>query len=234
MMSGKEIQVALIKFGFDVGPSGADGDIGPDSIKAIKAFQLSRGLNDDGLAGGVTQKALQGIVDKEPLKLSPHFPPWLVLAIADIGTVEGVGANNNPKVLAYFRDAGFPGIKQDSVAWCAAFIGAQLERSGFKPSGSLAARSYETWGVGLKAPVLGCIGVKKRGTTGWQGHVGSIVGANATEIFMVSGNAKDRVGIDAYKRSDFTAFRWPSNLPIPQNAPLPTSIAGATKATKEA
>ena len=51
-----------------------------------------------------------------------------------------------------------------------AFVGAMLARAGIEPSGSLAARSYLTWGIKLGAPRQGCIVVLKRGK-GWQGHV---------------------------------------------------------------
>ena len=59
-------------------------------------------------------------------------PPWLDQAWADLGVREGAGNANDPRVLAYYRDAGHPEIKADSVAWCAAFVGAMLERSGIK------------------------------------------------------------------------------------------------------
>jgi uncharacterized protein (TIGR02594 family) len=232
-MTNKEIQAALVANGFDVGPAGADGDIGPNTIKAIESFQRAKGLAVDGLAGPKTQVALKGETSAAPLKLEPAMPPWLVLAEADIGTVEGIGKNNSPKVLAYFRDAGFSGIKEDAVAWCAAFVGAQLQRAGFKPSGSLAARSYEGWGVGLKEPALGCIATKKRGGSAWQGHVGIVVGANKDQIFLLGGNQGDKVSIAAFKRSEFTSYRWPKDFPPPVSTKLPTTIAGAKAGVSE-
>lgn len=144
------------------------------------------------------------------------------------------GAANNPRVVQFFADAGFSGIKQDSVAWCAAAVGAILKRAGHKSSGSLAARSYESWGVGLKEPALGTIATKKRGNSSWQGHVGFIVGASPTQIFLLGGNQGDAWSVAAFPRKEFTAFRWPADLPLPAPHTLPTTIAGARSGVSEA
>ena len=231
-MTVAEIQQALLARGYHLGPAGADGDAGPQTIAAVMAFQRAAGLVADGLAGPKTQAALAS-ADLTERKNEPQEPAWLTLARAELGTHEGVGAANNPKVVAYFKDAGFAGVKLDSVAWCAAFAGAMLERSGHKPSGSLAARSYENWGVGLKEPALGCICTKRRGSS-WQGHVFMLVGVNANQVFGLGGNQSDAVTIAAFPRSEVTAFRWPSDVPIPAALQLPTTIAGARSGVSEA
>jgi uncharacterized protein (TIGR02594 family) len=80
-----------------------------------------------------------------------------------------------------------------------------LKWAGYEPSGSLAARSYEAWGVGLKEPALGTIATKKRGNSSWQGHVGFVVGANPTQIFLLGGNQGDAWSIAAFPRNEFTS-----------------------------
>lgn len=155
-------------------------------------------------------------------------PAWLTIARKEIGTVEGPGKSNNPKVLDYFIEAAHPEIHGDDTAWCAGFCGAMLKRAGIKPSGSLAARSYESWGSPLKSPILGAVAVKKRPGSSWSGHVGFVVGASPTQIFLLGGNQADRVSIAAFRRSEFTAFRWPANIGVPTPPdPLPSTIAGA-------
>lgn len=52
-----EIQGQLARFGYDVA---ADGDFGPATAEAVKAFQVSRGLDADGLVGPTTYSALLG------------------------------------------------------------------------------------------------------------------------------------------------------------------------------
>ena len=159
-------------------------------------------------------------------------PRWLTIARQDLGVVEVKGKLSNPRIVEMFKEAGFSGIKDDSVAWCAAALGSWLKRAGLKPSASLAARSYETWGERLERPMLGAIGVKRRaGGAAWQGHVGIVVAANPTTIWMVSGNSADSVNIAPFSRWQFTAVRWPAGEPW-TDAPLPTSAPG--KAGSEA
>lgn len=232
-MDVAEIQRALIARGYDLGPSGADGDAGPKTIAAVTAFQKTAGLVADGIAGPKTQAALASATPSDH-RAEPQEPAWLTLARGELGTHEGVGKANNPKVVAYFKDAGFGGVKDDATAWCAAFVGAQLERSGHKPSGSLAARSYETWGVGVKEPVLGAVCTKRRGNSAWQGHVFFIVGADKTHVYGLGGNQSDAVTIASFKRSEVTSFRWPADVPLPVASKLPTSIAGAKAGVSEA
>ncbi|GEL44038.1 hypothetical protein MEX01_46290 [Methylorubrum extorquens] len=97
----------------------------------------------DGIAEPNTQAALQKD-DISERREAPEKPGWLVLAEGELGVREGAG--NNPRVVKFFATAGFSGIKQDSFAWCAAAVAAMLKRAGHKPSGSLAARSYEKLG----------------------------------------------------------------------------------------
>lgn len=226
------IQSALIARGYDLGPSGADGDAGARTIAAVMAFQRSAGLHADGIAGPLTQAALQAKA-REAVKAEPTEPAWLILARAERGTHEGVGKANNPKVVAYFKDAGFAGIKDDATAWCAALVGAMLERAGRRPSGSLAARSYEGWGIGLTAPALGCVVTKRRGTS-WQGHVFFCVGADATHVYGLGGNQGNAVTVASFARSEVTAYRWPADVPLPTPGRLPTSITGAQTGVLEA
>ena len=68
------------------------------------------------------------------------------MAKAEVGTVEWANGNN-PKVVAYFKDSGNPGVMDDETAWCAAFVGAMLKRAGIKGTGKLNARSYLDWGT---------------------------------------------------------------------------------------
>lgn len=163
-------------------------------------------------------------------------PPWLTLARTYTGLREIKGAKHEPRVVELFKLAGFSGIKDDETAWCAAFVGGVLARSDLPTSKSLTARSYERWGEHLFTPLLGCVGVKKRvGGAAWQGHVGFVVGASQTKIFLLGGNQSDMVSVAQFNRSEFTAFRWPTGVAVPVDPPpLPTSLAGAARAVSEA
>ncbi|MCY1643248.1 TIGR02594 family protein [Methylorubrum sp. SL192] len=233
MMTVAEIQRALLARGYDLGSSGVDGDAGPRTIAALTAFQRLAGLVADGIAGPRTQAVLQK-ADISERREAPEKPGWLVLVEALNGLKEAPDVANNPQVVKLFADAGFPGIKTNSTAWCAAFVNAVIDRAGHRGSRSLAACSFEAWGVGLPAPALGAIATKKRGNSSWQGHTGLVVGANNDQVFLLGGNQSDAVNVAAFKRSEIVAFRWPADVPLPAPHTLPTTVAGARSRVSEA
>lgn len=53
-MQIEDLQRALLARGFDVGKAGADGDFGPSTLAALKAFQRVNGLTDGIWPGGET------------------------------------------------------------------------------------------------------------------------------------------------------------------------------------
>ena len=52
-----EIQTALVRLGYDVVP---DGSFGPGTAAAVRAFEIARGMDPDGLVGPVVYEALLG------------------------------------------------------------------------------------------------------------------------------------------------------------------------------
>lgn len=61
---GKEVvalQTLLIGYGFSCGSTGADGSFGGNTLKAVKAYQKSKGLAVDGSVGPATWGALLGL-----------------------------------------------------------------------------------------------------------------------------------------------------------------------------
>ena len=137
-------------------------------------------------------------------------------AKADIGTFEWADGSN-PKVLAYFKDAGGHNISDDSVPWCAAFVGSMLERSGIKSTRMLNARSYLEWGtpVELKDAVEGDIVVFRRGSSSWQGHVGFFVKQAGNVIQVLGGNQSDAVNVSTYFTATLLGVRRvPQTIPV--------------------
>ncbi|CAO4138560.1 hypothetical protein GPNCGGLF_LOCUS425 [Methylorubrum aminovorans] len=61
-----------------------------------------------------------------------------------------------------------------------------------------------------------------------------MVGANATQVFLLGGNQSDAVNVAAFKRSEIVAYRWPGDVPLPAPHTLPTTIAGARSGVSEA
>lgn len=165
---------------------------------------------------------------EEPVK---GDPAWLKLARVELGVKEAPGAANNPTVLAYYRDAGHPEINADSVAWCAAFCGAMLERAGTSSSKMLNARSYLNWGKEVTKPYPGCVAVFSRGDPrSWEGHVGFFLREVDGHVEILAGNQGDAVSIGREPKSRLLGYREPvkaSNSRIIKAATASMALAGA-------
>lgn len=141
------------------------------------------------------------------------------VAWRELGQHESAGSQDNPRILAFYRDAGHPEVRHDEIAWCAAFAGACLERVGIGGTGSLMARSYATWGEPEDEGRLGSIVVLTRGADPALGHVGFLVGEADGKLILLGGNQNDAVGVAAFDKSRLVALRWPSQEPAMGSAP---------------
>lgn len=155
----------------------------------------------------------------------------LQLAIAEIGTVEWE-SGSNPKVVGYYRDAGHPEVKDDEVAWCAAFVGAMLKRAGIVPSGQLTARSYLAWGeaVPIAQARPGDIGIIPRGAS-WQGHTFIIENIVGSVVYGVGGNQSDSVSRARFPAASLLGVRRAQvapSLQIAQTTPQAAQIKRAS------
>jgi len=146
-------------------------------------------------------------------------------AKADEGVWEWA-EGHNPRVLAYYRETGVP-QSNDEVPWCAAFVGAVLARCGVQGTGSLMARSYESWGtsVPLDQAQRGDVVILSRGQP-WQGHVAFFEGSDGSKVTLLGGNQGDQVNITAFPKSRVVAVRR-----AVEPAALPKRRAGVTEST---
>jgi uncharacterized protein (TIGR02594 family) len=153
---------------------------------------------------------------------TPDQPAWLTHAWTDLGVREDTSATSNPHVVAYYAAVGHPEIRDDAVAWCAAFLGACLERAGHRSTRSLLARSYLAWGEPINEPRLGAIAVLSRGSDPALGHVGFVAGATDEHMILLSGNQSDQVTVSAFPLERVLGLRWPTaTQPSPSvSAPL--------------
>ena len=74
----KQLQVALIRLGYDCGRWGADGDFGDATELAVKAFQRDHRLTADGICGPRTCAALEKALAK--LETRPNAPRLVEIA----------------------------------------------------------------------------------------------------------------------------------------------------------
>lgn len=184
-----------------------------ETLYAIQKRLLELGFNPgplDGVWGELTRDAIaaQLGIKRVPKPASDAVEaPWMEHARAAIGVKEAPGAASNPTVLQYYADAGVP-QSSDAIPWCSAFCGAELKAAGYKPSGSLMARSYLDWGQKLDKPRKGCIVVLKRGAPP-SGHVGFLEAWNSHSIKVLGGNQSDAVTIASFSRATVLGYRWP-------------------------
>jgi uncharacterized protein (TIGR02594 family) len=137
--------------------------------------------------------------------------PWLKLARTFDGLKEIRGKDHEPEILEFFRDVGHDEITNDETAWCAAFAGAMLERTGYASSKSLMAKSYISWGKVLNKPKLGAIAIFNRPPDPGSGHVGFYVGEDAKYVFVLGGNQSSAgvVNVGKQPKSRLIGYRWP-------------------------
>lgn len=92
----REIQALLVRAGYQLK---VDGDFGPSTKKAVRAFQLANGITVDGVVGPETQKAIsslrQGVADK----------PGAQKATEVDGVIKGAGTAVGGTVVAEKIDA---------------------------------------------------------------------------------------------------------------------------------
>lgn len=148
-------------------------------------------------------------------------PDWLEFAEEYINLKEIKGPKHNMDILDFWDDIKLGGINTDEVPWCAAFVGAILERCGIKSTRSGMAKSYLNWGTRLTTPVQGCVVVftRKGG-----GHVGFVEGVDkAGNLYVLGGNQSDAVNVKLFKTSNVVGYRWPSGFDLIDHLPILTT-----------
>ncbi|MGE0024617.1 MAG: TIGR02594 family protein [Hyphomicrobium sp.] len=147
--------------------------------------------------------------------------PWLAEAWREFDEAERPGAAHNPRILALYRDAGHAGVTADETAWCAAYVGASLERAGVASTRSLLARSYLSWGAPMTAPRMGAVAVFSRGSDPSQGHVGFWLGEVGDDVVLLGGNQSNAVRVARYPKSRLLGVRWPDAMRAEPGEPAP-------------
>jgi uncharacterized protein (TIGR02594 family) len=131
------------------------------------------------------------------------------IARSYIGTTEGPGLADNPVIMEMYASVGHTHVEHDTVAWCAAFVGHCLEKSGIRSTRKLTARSYLDWGVPVEVADTqqGDIGVIPRGSSSWQGHVFFIDRIEGQWVWGLGGNQDDAVNVKRYPVSKLLGVR---------------------------
>jgi uncharacterized protein (TIGR02594 family) len=134
-------------------------------------------------------------------------PKWLHIALDELGTQE-VRGGENPRILDYHTATTLRAL-EDEVPWCSSFANWCIFEAGLRGTKSAAARSWLKWGKPCEARP-GAITVLQRGTSTWQGHVGFLLQATKTGLWLLGGNQGDSVNIAIYAPSKLLGYRWPA------------------------
>lgn len=165
-----------------------------------------------------------------------HDPPWLVLAQKYVGEKEIPGRKHNPKIIQFWKDLSLS-YRDDETPWCAGFVGAMLEQTGFRSTRSAGSRSYSNWkdGIKLSKPVRGCVVVFWRGSPkSWKGHVGFVVSKDKSgRINVLGGNQSNAVNVKPFTTNRVVGYYWPKDYPVPDEELMLEGSYGKTS-TNEA
>ena len=95
--------------------------------------------------------------------------------------------------------------------WCARFLNLVLNKTGYRDTGSDAARSFASYGRRIHEPRIGAIAVLSRGKNQNLGHVGIVTGVDPTgNPVIISGNHGRRVAESTYPRGRVIAYVMPA------------------------
>lgn len=119
----------------------------------------------------------------------------------------GKNEKTDRKALMEWLRTGGVNMDPETTAWCAGYANAVLQKAGIKGTGSLAARSFMSWGTATSKPQVGDVAVFSRGAN--QGHVGFFEGFNAdhSKIKILAGNSRDSVREEWVSSSRLLGFR---------------------------
>jgi uncharacterized protein (TIGR02594 family) len=132
--------------------------------------------------------------------MEPREKMWLEL-MKYYGLKEIPGPVDNPTIVAWFKDLGFPQIQDDETAWCSLTMNKMAKDCEIEYTGKLDARSWLLIGIPITIPKIGDIVVFWRDKkTGWQGHVGLYAGHDMekTHIITFGGNQNNMIGLYSY------------------------------------
>jgi uncharacterized protein (TIGR02594 family) len=145
------------------------------------------------------------------MTLAPSIPVWITLALAEVGTKEIRGDEDNPRIKEYIGATGAGANQHDETPWCSAFINFIMRNAGFPTTRRLAARSWLTWGSPCEAkPGAICI-LWREDKEGNKGHIGFYMrdSADGKSVVLLGGNQGNKVCEHEYPKSRVLAYRWP-------------------------
>lgn len=229
----ERIQHELARRGFD--PGVVDGINGPRTRAAVRAFQASAGLLQDGIVGPKTYAALLGGAAMPSAADNPGIP-WFQEARRLIGVREQVGPGSNSRILDWAAQAGID-YRSDDIPWCGLFVAHCISatlRDEALPANPLGARNWQRFGAPSTAQLGAIVVFWRIKRDGIFGHVGFYAGEDDAAYHVLGGNQGDKVSITRIAKERLLQFRWPATAPMGQGDPLVLAAGETFFSTNEA
>ena len=186
-------------------PGPIDGIVGRLTRGAVRRFQAAKGLEVDGQVGPITWGALF------PPETREDDLPWMDVAWGYLGLREW-RQGSNPMIMAMAETLDLDHYTDDNIPWCGLYVGYAVG-AGLPdeplPENILGARQWLKFGQPISSPAEGAVAVFWRGRrSGWQGHVGFVVGNDRTHLSILGGNQSNEVNVRRISKDRLLGLRW--------------------------
>ena len=205
----KWVQAMLQKIGFLII---VDGDVGSESVNAIKTFQKYWSLSSDGQVGSDTRTGLKNCI----YGITANPKEIVNVATAEICRTEAEGKDD--KYINWYNAANGTSFAT-TVAWCAIFVSWCMRRAGVDESiypsfasCSVGSRVFESNGV-LRYPdeynpKSGDLIFYDFDKNGLPEHVGMVFSNDGTYVETIEGNSSDAVKHNKYSLDSTSIYAY--------------------------
>lgn len=186
-----------------------------DELPGVESGAFSGGVAGDSIDGtttpgdaknaahGAENGALPVITAQEDFR---PMPPWMAVALREVGERERAGSEENPRILQYHATTTLKATS-DEVPWCSSFVNWVMARTQMERTNSAAAKSWADWGYALEKPIYGALVVLSRSG---GNHVGFFVDEDKKgNWILLGGNQGNAVNQSSYPKSRVLSVRWP-------------------------
>lgn len=221
MRTWAEIQQRLIDLGYDLGPSGADGDPGRYTREAVQKFQADHRVPVQ-WPGTVGPKTLAALFP-EDAKDQPAPPqpvpmvqaPWVQIGLKKQGLMET--GKTKPELMAFLKSDGKTLGDPAKLPWCGDFVQTCIALaipSEPVPGNPYWARNWLNFGQEIK-PTFGSVVVFSRSQK--DGHVAFILGESydGSAWIILGGNQSNSISVTAKSKDTTLGTRWPKTVDVP-------------------